>query len=302
MEKTHKIALLSFASCFAVAATLSAYSAKLCRNIEASAENVYETRTQVIPLEELSFAYYDGHTTAYSGYPLCVEFSRNSRAFTLAEYALNFDVSNALLVSYLSVGSSFSTEYSSFYRDTSDGSVNEMNTYLYVTLHSLSYDYLTSYNYGLYFDESNYTYNVTYEFYGGDILALTVQFSYELWDNGTVYAFDSYALEIGSHADAQGLPLGDLPFVPYFSYDVAFNNGYTEGRQDGYIDGYADGINNATDEEGLSWKKLFTSMIDVPINAIRSLFNFEILGYNVASFLYSILTIAVVLTVVNLIL
>ena len=82
-------------------------------------------------------------------------------------------------------------------------------------------------------------------------------------------------------------------------YDLGYLNGNLQGENIGYNKGYAEGVDDANN---YTFKSLITSVIDVPINAFRSLFNFDLLGFNMANFMLSILTLGAVLAVVRLIL
>lgn len=81
---------------------------------------------------------------------------------------------------------------------------------------------------------------------------------------------------------------------------VQFNEGYEQGRNDGYENGYqrgkADGLALA---DVATFEDLMSSVFDVPIRAFTSLFNFDILGVNMANFFLSILTLCIVLAVVK---
>lgn len=321
MEKSHKIALLSLASCFAVAATLCTFSAKLGSNIEASAE--YSTDGEfyiTLPFQRTQILQPIGHGELYGTYDYGIYLSPREESYGIAKM---YGDSNALLARSFAVrGASFTGDYQleSILIDDANNPVScdlevtanasfdmsELASPVYGgTMYPLAYDLnieLTQdnelvYYYVLHFtDYNDYTHEETIEiwftFYDIEY-ALNPALNFGAWNNFST----SISGTLG------GIAFGEDEIVyRIMNYDKAYNDGYANGRKDGYIDGYANGIDNATDEDGLSWKKLFTSMIDVPINAIRELFDFEILGYNIASFLYSILTIAVVLTVVNLIL
>lgn len=82
-----------------------------------------------------------------------------------------------------------------------------------------------------------------------------------------------------------------------------YNRGYEEGKEMGdalgFSRGYAKGV---ADAGGSTFTGLISAVIDVPINAFRSLFNFELLGFNMVNFLLSILTLGVVIAIVRLIL
>ncbi len=79
---------------------------------------------------------------------------------------------------------------------------------------------------------------------------------------------------------------------------AGYNAGYTAGDSVGYNRGYDVGVNTTNT---YSFTNLISAVLDAPINAFTSLFNFEILGVNLSSFLLALFTIAVVLTVVKII-
>jgi hypothetical protein len=104
----------------------------------------------------------------------------------------------------------------------------------------------------------------------------------------------------------------------YLGSDVAFNDGLEfgysqgktegieQGRQEGYDNGFrvgkAEGYNEGVnDSNTYTFSSLLTSVIDVPLNAFRSLFNFEFLGINLTSFFLSLFTVALILVVVRMI-
>ena len=94
-------------------------------------------------------------------------------------------------------------------------------------------------------------------------------------------------------------------------YDSGYNLGYAEGENagnssgqkigynQGYNVGYSDGV-NATNT--YSFFNLISAVIDAPVQAFMGLFNFELLGVNLADFFLSLLTLCFVVTVVRLLL
>lgn len=70
----------------------------------------------------------------------------------------------------------------------------------------------------------------------------------------------------------------------------AWNEGYNYGLQKGLVE--------ASD---YSFFSLLSAVIDVPIQAFTSLFNFDLLGINLADFFYAIFTVCVILAVLRLI-
>ena len=77
---------------------------------------------------------------------------------------------------------------------------------------------------------------------------------------------------------------------------AGYNTGYSAGDSVGYSRGYNAGV-NATNT--YTFTNLISAVLDAPINAFTSLFNFEILGVNLSSFLLALFTICVVLTVIK---
>lgn len=75
-----------------------------------------------------------------------------------------------------------------------------------------------------------------------------------------------------------------------------YNNGYSQGQTEGYNNGYTQGLESS---ERLGFPALITSVIDVPVKVFTSLFNFEILGVNILTFVTSLLTIALILAIVR---
>lgn len=86
-------------------------------------------------------------------------------------------------------------------------------------------------------------------------------------------------------------------------YDLGFEDGKVEGDKIGYNRGFNTGYNKAlsTLVGDYTWDGLLSSLIDVPIQAFTGLFNFELLGVNLASFFFALLTVCVVLTIVKMI-
>lgn len=66
----------------------------------------------------------------------------------------------------------------------------------------------------------------------------------------------------------------------------------------GYNEGLQQGLADASD---YSFFSLLSAVIDVPIQAFTSLFNFDLLGINLANFFYAIFTVCVILAVIRLI-
>lgn len=83
---------------------------------------------------------------------------------------------------------------------------------------------------------------------------------------------------------------------------TGYNNGYTNGYNIGKNDGYNLGYNTALNNDKYSFVSLISSVVDVPLKAFTSLFNFEILGVNLSGFFLGLLTCCIVIGIIRLIL
>lgn len=74
-------------------------------------------------------------------------------------------------------------------------------------------------------------------------------------------------------------------------------NGYASGERYGYERGYNDGANSNLETNGM--KTLFNSILSYPVNMIKSVFNFEFMGINVASVIMFVISIGIVAFVIK---
>lgn len=79
-----------------------------------------------------------------------------------------------------------------------------------------------------------------------------------------------------------------------------YNNGYSVGKTDGtdigYSSGYNDGLLAAND---YSFLQLFTSVVQAPVDIFKSMFDFEILGFNLSHFLTALLSVGLIIAIVS---
>ena len=86
------------------------------------------------------------------------------------------------------------------------------------------------------------------------------------------------------------------------SVNVEFINSVEAIQRNAYNQGYNYGLNRGlTEASDYSFFSLLSAVIDVPIQAFTSLFNFDLLGINLANFFYAIFTVCVILAVLRLI-
>ena len=115
---------------------------------------------------------------------------------------------------------------------------------------------------------------------------------YVTWDNRTYYLNDGLT-------DSEQYRIGYTS--GYNDGKNAFNgsgydDGFNAGKEVGYNQGKQEGIASANE---YSWLGLIGAVVDVPLQAFTSLFNFNILGINMLGFVSSIFTILILIVVVK---
>lgn len=80
----------------------------------------------------------------------------------------------------------------------------------------------------------------------------------------------------------------------------AYNEGYAVGKKEGYSNGYEVGVvAGASSANEYTFDGLLSAVFDVPVRTFTSLFNFDLLGINLANFFLSLLTLAIIIAVVR---
>lgn len=145
--------------------------------------------------------------------------------------------------------------------------------------------------------------NLSVMFFAGDDVSVQQMSSYAI---GLIMDYNSYlnddynaGLQNGynaGHYDGynSGYSAGNAD-----GYDSGYDVGFTSGKTQGYTEGYNKGTESAS---SYSFFSLISAVVDVPINAILSLFNFELFGFNLQPLLTTILTLCVALAIIRLIL
>lgn len=80
------------------------------------------------------------------------------------------------------------------------------------------------------------------------------------------------------------------------AYDNGFNYGYGTGYKNGRAQGYALGVEDANT---FTFNKLISSVVDAPVTVFTKLFDVEILGVNLKTFVISLLSLFVVFAIVK---
>ena len=147
---------------------------------------------------------------------------------------------------------------------------------LYVDSWSVSNRKLTSWI----FDEENSNYVLSLASFDDDDLIVGISCIYP-----NIPAVNLFSVSSGS--ENIGIILSADTSLYYSGYNVGYENGYTNG---------------VAESNEYSFAGLLGAVIDVPVKTFTSLFNFEILGVNLSSFFYALLTVATILTIVKLVL
>lgn len=86
-----------------------------------------------------------------------------------------------------------------------------------------------------------------------------------------------------------------------YGYDDGYGYGYDDGYDYGYDYGYDNGYESGVvDANTYTFERLLTSVIDVPVKAFTSLFNFEILGVNLSDFFFGLLSVCAIIVIIKL--
>lgn len=89
----------------------------------------------------------------------------------------------------------------------------------------------------------------------------------------------------------------------YDSYLEGYNQGYEQGKADGYEEGKTQGYNQgyyegAADAGDYSFLNLLTAVVDAPVTVFVKLLDFEILGWNMTTVVISLLSVALIVTLI----
>ena len=89
----------------------------------------------------------------------------------------------------------------------------------------------------------------------------------------------------------------------YDSYVEGYNQGYNQGKADGYEEGKKQGYNQgyyegAADAGDYSFLNLLTAVVDAPVTVFVKLLDFEILGWNMTTVVISLLSVALIVTLI----
>ena len=131
-----------------------------------------------------------------------------------------------------------------------------------------------------------------------EVTALTIYFgrASDTLQNATVYSNAGGYLNGYDNGYTAGNSAGHTEGVLQ-GREEGYKKGEKVGYENGYGVGYSDGLKTAETGDFMS---LITAVIDAPVTAFTSLLDFEILGFNMRTFVLSILTAALVIAMLRL--
>lgn len=165
--------------------------------------------------------------------------------------------------------------------------------------HYTEYQSIPGYfNYIKYIDTNNKVFEVVIEV---SYPAGNINSSAFLWKNRTYILGSNFSSDNTYQLGYQdGYDIGEQNGYDK-GYETGRSEGYIRGEDLGYTKGYNNGYSEGVNDAGqFTFLSLLTSVVDAPIQAIRGLLNFEILGFNLSTFFFSIITICIIIFIVRL--
>lgn len=244
------------------------------------------------------------YNSAYAtAYPYFIEFDLETYLNTLQEQ----DFYNAYFSTLFSLDNYFLTItdnvnlFNSFYYYSMNDDPNIMNLYIEMNLNLIGHIFSASYT------------NVVSNFPYKDIN----NFIYSSFDNQKTYYLTAGGINntfIRNYTSSNTINTlnaiyndGELFKATYKSpsnenFTNGYNQGFKDGEKTGYSNGYSNGLNDGIKDNTIF--NIFNGILNiamVPVNFFLSIFNFEILGINMAGFVSALLTISIVIFLLRLI-
>lgn len=203
------------------------------------------------------------------------------------------------------------------YQLLTDGTYSEISDFnVYKSIGSKKIDQNNIDNVGTFDLRLEYSDVIDYQFYNPLGLVNNEQYltgSTALPGNESLYETDyRFAFSFSGGFKDNVITYINRSLNPTNSYNSGFNDGYQEGNasgyqtglNDGYQEGYTTGYIEAGNQSAVA-TSIFTGIINIaliPINFFLAIFNFEVFGINISSFVAGLLTIAVVVIIIRIIL
>lgn len=229
--------------------------------------------------------------------------------FDLKEYITSTqeqDFDNTLFHTLFSLNNQFVTFgknvqfLKGFYYYVNNDDINAFNLYIEMNIPLINYSFVTSYT----TTPTAFPYN-----------SMSTQFYNSYYNNQSYYStlggvgspFQRVYDSANTVIILQTIYNDSVNFVNMYNSDsnVYFTNGYNQGLKDGekngYSNGYSAGLNDGIKDNTIF--NIFNGILNiamVPVNFFLSIFNFEILGINMAGFVSALLTISIIIYLLRL--
>lgn len=245
------------------------------------------------------------YNSAYAtAYPYFIEFNLETY---LADTLQEQDYYNAYFLTLFSLDNYYLTItdnvnlFNSFYYYSMNDYPETMNLYIEMNLNLIGRDFTSSYS------------NVVADFPYKDIYNRV----YSSFENQKTYYLTKGGINntfLRNYTSANTVNIlnaiyndGELFKATYKSpsnenFTNGYNQGYKDGEKTGYSNGYSNGLNDGIKDNTVF--NIFNGILNiamVPVNFFLSIFNFEILGINMAGFVSALLTISIVIFLLRLI-
>lgn len=133
----------------------------------------------------------------------------------------------------------------------------------------------------------------SYKFILDSINGYTDSVSYMRSSNFPISYLNNLSFFISNPAYQLGYEVG------YSNGEVSsdsYNIGYNNGKKVGYQDGYSAGVNGANQYSFLS---LLGAVVDAPVSVLSDMLNFDLLGFNMSSFFFALITLGLIIAVIR---
>lgn len=244
------------------------------------------------------------YNSAYAtAYPYFIEFDLETYLNTLQEQ----DYYNAYFSTLFSLDNYFLTItdnvnlFNSFYYYSMNDDADVMNLYIDMNLNLIGHYFTATY--------SNVVADFPYrDIYNRIYSSFENQKAYYLTAGGINNTFQRHYTSSNTvHTLNAIYNDGELFKASYNSvsnenFTNGYNQGYKEGEKNGYSNGYSNGLNDGIKDNTIF--NIFNGILNiamVPVNFFLSIFNFEILGVNMAGFVSALLTISIIIFLLRLI-
>ncbi len=170
----------------------------------------------------------------------------------------------------------------------------------------ISYDYIYDLTYSVSANISNNIYKYTFlNYYIQNDLSSIQSIQSSFCNNFALFSLSDFENVVSDAYYDSGYSAGQSAgYNSGYSagQSAGYNSGYSVGQKEGYNSGYSAGHNDGVfDANTYSFLGLFGAVFDAPIKAFQGLLNFDILGFNMASFVTAIISLTIIILILKLV-